>query len=136
MPDPAHRRTSLYLAGAQHTAPIPHAARVGPLIMTGGVNGKDPATDAVPPDLDGEVRQLFANLAAILAQAGASLDDVVKMDITMRDRAQRSALDPVWTELFPHPAHRPARHVSAGLLAGAMNIQAQATAYASDARRS
>ena len=44
----------------------------------------DPTTHAIPADAGDEAEQLFTNLAAILAAAGASLTDVVRVGIVMR----------------------------------------------------
>ena len=40
---------SLNVPGAGHNAPIPLGARVGPLICSSGISGKDPATGQLPP---------------------------------------------------------------------------------------
>jgi hypothetical protein len=52
--------------------------------------------------------QIFANLEAILAAAGAALTDVVRVGIVMRDlQRDRPVFNQVWAERFGD--HRPAR---------------------------
>jgi 2-iminobutanoate/2-iminopropanoate deaminase len=70
--------------------------------------GADPVDHAIPEDVTAEGEQIFDNLEAILAAAGASLTDVVRVGIVMRDlQRDRPAFNKVWAERFR--AHRPAR---------------------------
>jgi len=101
---------SLEVAGLGHgSMPIPVAARVGPLLVTGGVSGVDRSTGAVPEGVDRQVAQLFLNLAAVLQAGGGRPRDVVKITFFVRDRAYRSAINPEWTAMFPEEGDRPAR---------------------------
>ena len=70
--------------------------------------GADPGTHAIPDDPHAEAEQLFANLAAILAAAGADLTHVVRVGIVMRAlQRDRPVFNQVWAERFGD--HRPAR---------------------------
>lgn len=112
-----HRR-SVDVPGLEHANPIPNASVVGNLLVTGGVSGTDPASGQVPDDPAAEVAQAFANLRAILDAAGTTLDAVAKVTVFVQDRAFRKHVNPVWTELFPDPASRPARHTLETSLSG------------------
>ncbi len=92
--------------------PIPAACRVGNVIMTGGIAGGDPASGVVPDDAQLQVAHAFANLRRILAAAGASPDDVVKLAIAVRTFDVRAAINEEWLFMFPDAASRPARHVT------------------------
>jgi enamine deaminase RidA (YjgF/YER057c/UK114 family) len=70
-------RRSIEVEGFSHGAqPIPAASRVGPLVMTGGVYGLDPATGKIPDDVAEQARLMFMNLERILAAAGGTLGDI------------------------------------------------------------
>jgi 2-iminobutanoate/2-iminopropanoate deaminase len=69
-------KRSLDVPGAGHNAPIPLGARVGPLICSSGISGKDPATGQLPTDATAQVRLAFANMDALLAAGGATLAHV------------------------------------------------------------
>ena len=84
--------------------PISHftdAVRAGDLLFVSGV---------VPVDRDGglvgsgdvvaQTRQVFANLAAVLAAAGATFADVVKVNVYLTDIADRARINPVRQEIF------------------------------------
>lgn len=125
---------SLQVPGLGHgSAPIPTAARVGSVLVTGGVSGVDPSTGTVPEDLGRQAAQLFRNLAAILEAGDASPQDVVKITFFVRDRAYRSAINPEWTVMFPEEGDRPARHTLVyEHLPHGVDIQAELLAFVRD----
>ncbi len=75
-----------------------------------GVVGLKPSWGRVPVDGDGrlvraddvveQTRQVFANLAAVLAAAGATFADVVKVNVYLTDIADRVRINPVRQEIF------------------------------------
>ena len=83
------------------------ARRVGNTIWVSGQIGLDPATMAmVPGGIEAETRRVFANLKAIVTAAGASLDDVVKVNLYLTDLADFALVNRIMAEYFlePHPA--------------------------------
>jgi 2-iminobutanoate/2-iminopropanoate deaminase len=91
-----------------HTGPVPQAVEAGGWIYVSALFGADPGTHEIPTDAREEAEQLFANLTAILAAAGAGLTDVVRVGIVMRAlQRDRPVFNQVWTERFGE--HRPAR---------------------------
>ena len=91
-----------------HTGPVPQAVEAGGWIYVSALFGADPATHAIPAEARDEAEQVFANLAAILAAAGADLTDVVRVGIVMRAlQRDRPVFNQVWAERFGE--HRPAR---------------------------
>jgi 2-iminobutanoate/2-iminopropanoate deaminase len=104
------RRTSVYVEGFGHKNPIPAAARVGPLLMSGSIQGNDPATGKPAATVEAQCVFMLANVRRIVEAAGGHTDDIVKLTVWMKDRSQRPALNAPWLEMFPDPAHRPARH--------------------------
>lgn len=127
-------RRSITVEGFHHGAqPIPAAARVGPLIMTGGVYGLDPKTGAIPDDVAEQARLMFINLGRILEAGGGSLDDIVKLTVYAKVLEARAAVNVEWLKAFPDEASRPARHTQPGEhLAGNMLVQCEATAWVAE----
>lgn len=114
---------SIDVPGLAHNAPIPVAARVGPLLCSSAIAGKDPSTGQLPADAGTQVRLAFANMQRMLATAGASLADVAKLSVTLSDNSAREAVNAEWLALFPDPADRPARHVVVHPLQHGMSLQ-------------
>ena len=91
-----------------HTGPVPQAVEAGGWIYVSALFGADAADHVIPDDATAQAHVLFDNLVAILAAAGATLTDVVRVGIVMRDlQRDRPAFNQVWAERFGD--HRPAR---------------------------
>ena len=72
------------IEGLSHGSnPIPMGARVGPLVCSSGLRGVDPGTGQVAEDGHEQVRLVFDNLVTFLANAGASLSDVVRVGVLL-----------------------------------------------------
>ncbi|MCC6174841.1 MAG: RidA family protein [Chloroflexi bacterium] len=75
--------------------------RVGDLIWTAGHVGRDPVTGDMPADIQGQTRQTLRNLQTVLEAGGSSLANVVKVNIYLKDIADRDAANEVYLEFFP-----------------------------------
>lgn len=87
--------------------PYSQAIKVGNSVWVSGQIPLDPETmELVPGDIDSQARRVFSNLAAIAEAAGGSLDDAVKINISLTDLADFAAVNEVMAEFFspPYPA--------------------------------
>lgn len=108
---PTRSGRSIHIDGVTHgKAPIPMGARVGNLIHSSALLGKDPASDTLPAEPAAQMHFLFANLKTLLANGGASLADVVHVTAYVKDNSLREPLNAEWLACFPDPDDRPARH--------------------------
>jgi 2-iminobutanoate/2-iminopropanoate deaminase len=118
------QRRSIEASGVKHVNPIPAASRKGPFVASGAITGADPETGKVPEDLDAQCAAMFANVRRLIAAAGGTPDDIIKMTVWITDRALRPTLNKYWVEMFPDPHSRPARHTVASTdMAPPMQIQ-------------
>lgn len=122
-----HHR-SIEVPGASHNAPIPAGARVGNVLCSSAISGKNPATGQLPSDPAAQVAQAFANLKTFIQAGGAQLSDVVKLTVYIRDNAVREAINTEWLACFPDPHDRPARHILVYELQHGMAVQLEAMA--------
>lgn len=123
-----HKR-SLEVPGVTHgNAPIPMGARVGNILYSSGIMGKDPATDQLPAELDAQVRFAFQNVNTLLAAGGATLANVVRMTVFIADDSARKPVNEAWLQAFPDPHDRPARHTMKLDLPGGMLVQLEVVA--------
>ncbi len=74
-------------AAYAHGVEVPAGAR---LVVTSGQLGARP-DDSVPEDAGDQARLCFANIAAILAEAGMNPGDVVRINAFVTDRAHMPA---------------------------------------------
>jgi 2-iminobutanoate/2-iminopropanoate deaminase len=90
-------------------APAPSASysqgvRKGNILQTAGTVPLDPATKKVVGSTVAEqTRQVFANLNAVLAAAGASMDDVVMLRVYLTDPAGFAEMNAVYAEYVGEP---------------------------------
>lgn len=87
--------------------PYSQAVRVGNTIWVSGQIPLDVATkELVSGGFEAQARQTFANLAAIVLATGATLDDVVKVNIFLTDLANFALVNTVMASHFrePYPA--------------------------------
>ena len=107
------RRQSLYVAGGKlHVNPVPDAVKMDNFVFSSGLPPVDPATGKAPDDLEAQTRLVFRHIKELMAQAGGSLDDIVKMEVRLKDASKREALNKIWNETFPDEKNRPVRHTS------------------------
>lgn len=123
------RPRSIEVPGVTHgTVPIPMGARVGNMIFSSGLMGKDPATDTMPPDGASQARFVFQNMRTLLENGGATLEDVGHVTVFIKDNSMREAVNAEWLKCFPDPHDRPARHTLVYDLQGGMLVQLEIVA--------
>ena len=121
--DGGRRRRSIHVGGYSHANPVPAACRIGSLVFSGAITGRDPETRQMPPDLDTQCVNLFRHVREIVEAAGGTTGDIVKMTVWLREYRDRTALNREWEALFPDPDDRPARHALAAELDGDSRVQ-------------
>jgi len=102
--------------------------RIGNLIFSSGIMGKDPADDSLPDDPARQAELMFQNVRTLLEGAGAGLGDVARMTVFLKDDAYREHLNREWLRAFPDEHDRPARHTLLWDLPGRMLIQCELVA--------
>lgn len=86
--------------------PYCHGVQVGDLLFT---SGQIPLTleGSMPEGIEAQTEQVFDNLTAVLQEAGASLDKVVKAVVFVTDLGDFAKLNAVYEKRFG--SHKPAR---------------------------
>jgi 2-iminobutanoate/2-iminopropanoate deaminase len=85
-------------------APYNQAIRTGDLVFVAGQLGLDPGGTMVGPGVAEQTEQVMRNLAAILAEAGGSLDKLVKTTVFLVDLDEFQAMNEVYAR---HVGDRP-----------------------------
>lgn len=124
------KRQTIHVEGFSHANPIPAAARVGPLLMSGLINGTDPATGKLAEGLEAQCAAMFRQIRNVLAAGGGTPDHLVRLTVWLKDRSQRGPLNEQWLAMFPDPDDRPARlSLQAAELTAGILVQCEITAY-------
>ena len=87
--------------------PYSQAMMVDGWIYTSGQLPMTAAGDMVEGDIEAQTEQVFRNLQAVLAAAGASLAQVVKATVFVKDLNDFARLNAVYDRAFG--GHKPAR---------------------------
>jgi enamine deaminase RidA (YjgF/YER057c/UK114 family) len=99
----------------------------GDWIFVSGTTGYDYSTMTIAPDLESQVRQAFRNIASALEQAGASLDDVVRVHYYLAKVEYFKQAAPLLGEFLGN-ARPAATAVVCGLVEPEMKIEIEVTA--------
>lgn len=126
-------RESFDVPPATHANPIPSATRVGNMLFTSVIPGRDAQTGQMPESAAEQAVNVFKNLRAILEQAGARVEDVGKVTVFIKQADVRPLVNVPWLEMFPDEHSRPARHAIIDPLLGSM-VQIEAIAVLPEGR--
>ena len=84
--------------------PYAQAVEANGLVITSGQLPIDPATGAFAgEDIASQTRQSLTNIKNILAAAGASMNDVVKTTVMLKNIGDFAAMNAVYAEFFTEP---------------------------------
>lgn len=104
-------RRSIEIDGLEHKASIPVATQIGPLLMSSVIVAFDPGTRDLPEATADQVANVYLHVQKILDAAGATWDDVAKMEFWVPSNDVRAEIDAIWSDKFPDADSRPARHI-------------------------
>lgn len=79
------------------------AHAIGHLTFLSGQLGLHPSTGELIQPFEAQVRQAFANMAAVVAASGGTLSDVVKLTLFVTDMATFPIVNAVMAEVMPAP---------------------------------
>jgi reactive intermediate/imine deaminase len=83
------------------------ALKAGPVVYISGQVPTDPQTgELIGADIETQTRTALRNVTAVLEAAGASLRDVIKVNVFLTGGASLRAMDEAYREFFaePYPA--------------------------------
>ena len=108
--------------------PFSPAIRAGDYIFVSGQVGHTDAQGREVKGIEAQVKQCLENVKKVLAAAGSSLDDVVKVTVFLRNEKDFAKMNEVYQGYFTKD--QPARStVIAGLALPSMLIEMECIAY-------
>ncbi len=86
--------------------PYSQAVQVANLIFVAGQLGISPGIGELLEGTEAQARQVMENIKAILEEAGASMDDVVRCEIHLVDLSEFTKVNEIYARYFnaPYPA--------------------------------
>ena len=109
--------------------PYSQAVKVGDFIFVSGTTGNNnPETGGKVTGIQAQTKQCLENIKRVLVRAGASLEDVVKCTVFIRNEADFAPMNDVYRGYFVKDL--PARStIVTGLVAPDMVIEIECIAY-------
>jgi 2-iminobutanoate/2-iminopropanoate deaminase len=111
-----------------HHAPIPAGAKVGNIVMSSPISGRQLETNRLPEDPDEQAAVMFQNIRSFLEQAGGGPENVVHITLFVKDIKYRDNLNKEWLKMYPDENRRPARHAITSDTRGAGLFQVEVMA--------
>jgi 2-iminobutanoate/2-iminopropanoate deaminase len=104
--------------------PYSQAIKAGKFLFASGQLGLDPASGDLQEGIEAQTRQALSNIQAVLAEAGASVEDVVKTTIFLADMAHFATVNSLYAQIFQHdPPARSTVQVAALPKGGLVEIE-------------
>jgi len=120
------RRKVLTEGAPKPLGPYSQAIVAGNTIYVAGQGPMDPRTGKMPSGFEEQAAQTFENIKAILEAAGATLSDVVKVNVYLTDLANFQKMNEVYRRYFREDY--PARATVGTQLLGGMGIEVECIA--------
>ncbi len=74
------------------------------IVFLSGQIGLEPGTgELVSENFEGQVRQSFANMQAVIEAAGGTLENIVKLNLFLTDLSKFASANAIMAELIPQP---------------------------------
>ena len=85
------------------TAPYSQAVKVGNIVYLAGACGDDPKTDQIVGDGDIKIEAKYAleNIKAAVEAAGGTMENIVKMNVFVKDIKMMKDFNEVYSTYFP-----------------------------------
>lgn len=113
-------------------SPLVPAILVGDTLYLSGSTGGDPVSgQLVPGGLEPEMKQIMSNVQTVLANAGMSLGDVVKVTVYLADMADFARFNELYRSYFPDGAYPTRSTVAVKELARGARLEITMTAVRS-----
>ena len=87
--------------------PYSQGMRAGNLVITSGQIPVDPKTGLIPEGIEAQTKQAMENVLAVLAEAGATAENIIKTTVFLKNMDDFAAMNGVYATFFT--ADPPAR---------------------------
>jgi len=79
-------------------------ASSGKMVFLSGQIGLEPGTgELISENFEGQVRQSFVNMQAVIEAAGGSLDSIVKLTLFLTDLGKFASANAIMADIIPEP---------------------------------
>ena len=83
--------------------PYSQAIRSGDLLFCSGQIPVDPATGNIPEGVEAQAEQALTNVKSLIEAAGASIDNVIKTTVFIKDMNDFATINGIYAKYFTEP---------------------------------
>ena len=83
--------------------PYSQAIKSGNLLFCSGQIPADPATGSIPDGAQAQAEQSLTNLKSLIEAAGASIDNVIKTTVFIKDMNDFATINGIYAKYFTEP---------------------------------
>jgi 2-iminobutanoate/2-iminopropanoate deaminase len=127
----ASGRRAIHLAGIGHGPGRPAGSRIGNIVVSASLVGRDPETGEISTDPAEQIKQLFEMMLRFLEAAEVTLDDVIRVNVTLTSAEYREFLNVEWAKYFHDEESLPTRKATIAGLPGSLVAELELMAVAS-----
>jgi enamine deaminase RidA (YjgF/YER057c/UK114 family) len=88
------------------------------MIFSAGLKGKDPALNRASDDPSEQMAEVFRTMTRFLEAAGVTVEDVIRVDVTLSSKEYREHLNAEWAKYFNDEESLPVRKAKIEPLTG------------------
>lgn len=115
---PAKRR-AIHIPGIGHGPRPPAGSQIGNIIVSVTTTGRN-ADGVMSADPTEQMRELFLTMVRFLEAAGARVDDVIRVNVTVAKAEYRQLMNIEWAQYFDDEESLPTRKATIAPLVGEM----------------
>jgi enamine deaminase RidA (YjgF/YER057c/UK114 family) len=124
-------RRAIHIAGIAHGPGRPAGSRIANIVISANLIGRDPETGEVPAEPTAQMEALFQTMLRFLDAADVTVDDVIRVNVTVSQAEYRGLLNVEWAKYFNHEGSLPVRKTSIAPLSGNVIAELDLMAVAS-----
>ena len=93
--------------------PIPLGAKIGNVVCSSDLAGRDPDTSKMPDEPSQQAENLFKNMKTFVEQAGGTPANIIHIALWIKEGRHEECMEAInkeWLKMFPNDNDRPARN--------------------------
>ena len=125
------RRRAIHLTGIGHGPGRPAGSRIGNIVVSATLVGRNLESGEMSSDPAEQIEDLFNTMLRFLEAAEVTVEDVIRVNVTLSQPEYREFLNVEWAKYFNDEESLPTRKATIAALPGAIVAELELMAVAS-----
>jgi enamine deaminase RidA (YjgF/YER057c/UK114 family) len=124
-------RRAIHLTGIGHGPGRPAGSRIGNIVVSASLVGRNPESGEFSTDPAEQIKELFQTMVRFLEAADVTVDDVIRVNVTLSQPEYREFLNVEWAKYFSDEESLPTRKATIAALPAPIIAELELMAVAS-----